>query len=133
MSEMGDFSTIGFDCAPMLRGLLFWPSARLLKNSLSTQNSSKLGDAKCLGIRKRRLNGIVMQSYFRQFLKKSFSTATGYFVNYETFMHVTMAASFHLPSIFSRKSKRQLPQSPPHELVRSPHKSSLHSALLRIE
>jgi hypothetical protein len=44
----------------------------LLKNSLSTQNSSKLGDAKCLGIRKRRLNRIVMQSYFRQFLEKEF-------------------------------------------------------------
>jgi hypothetical protein len=44
----------------------------LLKNSLSTQNSPKLGDAKCLGIRKRRLNRIVMQSCFRQFLEKEF-------------------------------------------------------------
>jgi len=44
----------------------------LLKNSLSTQNSPKLGDAKCLGIRKRRLNRIVTQSYFRQFLEKEF-------------------------------------------------------------
>jgi hypothetical protein len=44
----------------------------LLKNSLSTQNSSKLGDAKCLGIRKRRLNRIVLQSYFRQFLERVF-------------------------------------------------------------
>jgi hypothetical protein len=49
----------------------------LLKNSLSTQNSSKLGDAKCLGIRKRRLNRIVMQSYFRQFLEKEFFNSHG--------------------------------------------------------
>ena len=28
----------------------------LLKNSLSAPNSPKLGDAKCLGIRERRLN-----------------------------------------------------------------------------
>jgi len=44
----------------------------VLKNSLSTQDSPKLGDAKCLGIRKRRFNRIVVQSYFRQFLEKGF-------------------------------------------------------------
>ena len=44
----------------------------LLKNSLSTQNSPKLGNPKRLGIRKRRLNRIVMQSYFRKFLEKEF-------------------------------------------------------------
>jgi hypothetical protein len=36
------------------------------------QDSPKLVDAKCLGIRKRRLNRIVVQSYFRQFLEKEF-------------------------------------------------------------
>jgi len=44
----------------------------MLKNSLSTPNSPKLGDTKCLEIRKNRLNRIVMQKDFRQFLEKEF-------------------------------------------------------------
>jgi hypothetical protein len=57
----------------LLRSRVNWrKQAWMLKNSLSTQNGPKLGDAKCFGIRKRRLNRIVMQSYFRQFLEKEF-------------------------------------------------------------
>jgi hypothetical protein len=56
--------------------------AWLLKNSLSAPNNPKLGDAKCLGIRKHRLNRSVTQSCFREFLEKEFFDSHGIFQQY---------------------------------------------------
>jgi len=52
----------------------------MLKNSLSTPNSPKLGDTKYLEIRKRRLNRIVMQKDFRQFLEKEFFNSANWVI-----------------------------------------------------
>jgi hypothetical protein len=66
-------------CSPLpVEGEIFFltfpfiDQAWVLKNSPSSPNSRNLRDTKCLGIRERRLNRILMQSLFRQSRQKEF-------------------------------------------------------------